>query len=55
MDVIEKIVERAPLPQKPLAEKILELYRAEKPFDPDLNIERQALATLGNTTIYRRG
>jgi len=32
----EKIVERAPEPQKPLAKKILDLYRNEKPFDPDL-------------------
>ncbi len=29
----------APPPQKPLAEKLLELYRNEKPFDPDLKIE----------------
>ena len=35
----EKIVERAPQPQKPLAEKILELYRSEKPFDPELNVD----------------
>lgn len=35
----EKVVERAPPPQKPLAEKLLELYRNEKPFDPDLKIE----------------
>lgn len=35
----EKIVERAPPPQKPLAEKLLELYRNEKPFDPDLKVE----------------
>ncbi len=37
----EKIVERAPAPQKPLAEKLLELYRNEKPFDPDLKIESE--------------
>jgi len=35
----EKIVERASPPQKPLAEKLLELYRNEKPFDPDLKVE----------------
>ncbi len=35
----EKIVERAPQPQKPLAEKILELYRSEKPFDPELSVD----------------
>jgi tetratricopeptide (TPR) repeat protein len=35
----EKIVERAAAQQKPLAEKLLELYRNEKPFDPDLRIE----------------
>jgi tetratricopeptide (TPR) repeat protein len=33
----EKIVERAPGPQKSLAQKILDLYRNEKPFDPDLS------------------
>jgi tetratricopeptide (TPR) repeat protein len=38
----EKIVERAAAPQKPLAEKLLELYRNEKPFDPDLKIESAA-------------
>lgn len=35
----EKIVERAPPAQKPLAEKLLELYKNEKPFDPDLKLE----------------
>ena len=35
----EKIVERAAAPQKPLAEKLLELYRNEKPFDPDLKVD----------------
>ena len=35
----EKIVERAQPTQKPLAEKLLELYRNEKPFDPELNLE----------------
>jgi tetratricopeptide (TPR) repeat protein len=35
----EKIVERAPPPQKPLAEKILELYKDKKPFDPELSLE----------------
>ena len=35
----EKIVERAQPAQKPLAEKLLELYRNEKPFDPELNME----------------
>ena len=34
----EKIVERATNQQKPLAKKILDLYRSEKPFDPDLAI-----------------
>lgn len=38
----EKIVERAAAPQKPLAEKLLELYRNEKPFDPDLKVEPTA-------------
>ena len=38
----EKIVERAPSPQKPLAQKLLELYRNEKPFDPDLKIENES-------------
>ncbi len=33
----EKIVERAPEPQKPLAAKILELYKDKKPFDPELS------------------
>ncbi len=37
----EKIVERAPAPQKQLAEKLLELYRNEKPFDPELKIESE--------------
>ena len=35
----EKIVERAAAQQKPLAEKLLELYRNEKPFDPDWKVE----------------
>ena len=35
----EKIVERATTAQKPLAEKLLELYKNEKPFDPDLKLE----------------
>jgi len=34
----EKIIERAPEPQKPLAEKILELYKNEKPFNPELAV-----------------
>ena len=38
----EKIVERAPSPQRPLAQKLLELYRNEKPFDPDLKIENES-------------
>jgi tetratricopeptide (TPR) repeat protein len=38
----EKIVERANELQKPLAIKILELYRAEKPFDPDLSLPSPA-------------
>jgi tetratricopeptide (TPR) repeat protein len=33
----EKIVERAPEPQKVLAKQLLELYRQEKPFDPKLS------------------
>jgi tetratricopeptide (TPR) repeat protein len=33
----EKIVERAPDPQKDLAKQLLELYRQEKPFDPKLS------------------
>jgi len=33
----EKIVERAPEPQKNLAKQLLELYRQEKPFDPKLS------------------
>jgi len=32
----EKIVERAPEPQKPLAKKILELYKNDIPFDPEV-------------------
>ena len=35
----ERIVERAQPAQKPLAERLLELYRNEKQFDPELNIE----------------
>ena len=35
----EKIVERAQPAQKPLAQKLLELYRNEKPFDPELTVE----------------
>ncbi len=35
----EKIVERAQPAQKRLAEKLLELYKNEKPFDPELNME----------------
>lgn len=35
----EKIVERAPTGQKALAERILELYKDKKPFDPDLTVE----------------
>jgi len=35
----EKIVERAPPPQKILAERILDLYQNEKPFDPDMAVE----------------
>lgn len=34
----EKIVERAPDPQKNLAKQLLELYRQEMPFDPKLSV-----------------
>ncbi len=41
----EKIVERAPPAQKPLAEKLLQLYKNEKPFDPDLKLEPETPQT----------
>ena len=43
----EKIVERAQPAQKLLAEKLLDLYRNEKPFDPELSVEsdRETTAT----------
>jgi hypothetical protein len=33
----EKIVERAPEGQKPLAQRILDLYKNDKPFDLELS------------------
>jgi tetratricopeptide (TPR) repeat protein len=47
----EKIVERAPPPQKPLAEKLLELYRNEKPFDPDLSIEPSTVSAASAQSV----
>jgi tetratricopeptide (TPR) repeat protein len=48
----EKVLERAPEPQKGLAGRILELYRNEKPFDPDLaalpDQEKQVSTETGN-------
>ncbi len=38
----EKVVDKAAPNQKPLAEKILELYLAKKPFDP--KVAQQALS-----------
>lgn len=38
----EKILERAAESQKPLAAKILELYKNEKPFDPELSVSSDA-------------
>jgi tetratricopeptide (TPR) repeat protein len=38
----EKIVERAPQEQKSLAKKLLELYKENKPFDPQVGSETSA-------------
>lgn len=37
----EKIVERAPPAQKQLAEKLLDLYKNEKQFDPELKLDQE--------------
>jgi tetratricopeptide (TPR) repeat protein len=39
MGIQEKVLERAPEEQKSLAKKLLELYRENKPFDPQVGAE----------------